>query len=377
MTAQVNFSNEDIEWMARALALARRPFFAPHPNPRVGCVLVAGGVVVGEGWHEIAGEPHAEAHALSMAGARAAGSTAYVTLEPCSHFGRTPPCADALINAGVARVVMAMQDPNPHVAGQGIAKLRAAGIVVDVGLAATEAENLNRGFLRRMRGGRPFVTAKVAMSLDGRTAMASGESQWITGASARQDVQRLRVNSAVILTGIGTVIADDPRLTVRESTDAEAGLRQPLRVVVDSQMRLPANARLLGEPGETLVVTAYSDVAQFAAYMSGDAKVIGLPGLAGRVDLRAMMDELGRRGVNEVLVEAGPVLNGAFLNAGLVDEVVFYIAPKVFGVAANGAFALPGVERLQDAVNLSISDIRAVGADWRVTAVPIYAPTQE
>lgn len=377
MTAQVNFSNEDIEWMARALALARRPFFAPHPNPRVGCVLVAGGVVVGEGWHEIAGEPHAEAHALSMAGVRAAGSTAYVTLEPCSHFGRTPPCADALINAGVARVVMAMQDPNPHVAGQGIAKLWAAGIVVDVGLAATEAENLNRGFLRRMRGGRPFVTAKVAMSLDGRTAMASGESQWITGASARQDVQRLRANSAVILTGIGTVIADDPRLTVRESTDAEAGLRQPLRVVVDSQMRLPANARLLGEPGETLIVTAYSDVAQFAAYMSGDAKVIGLPGLAGRVDLRAMMDELGRRGVNEVLAEAGPVLNGALLNAGLVDEVVFYIAPKVLGAAANGAFVLPGVERLQDAVNFSISDIRAVGADWRVTAVPIYAPAQE
>jgi len=270
-----------------------------------------------------------------------------------------------------------MQDPNPKVAGQGVAKLRAAGIRVEVGLCAAEAEAINRGFFRRMRGGRPFVTAKIAMSLDGRTAMASGESQWITGESARADVQRLRACASAVLTGIGTVVADDPRLTVREARLGQAGMRQPLRVMVDSHLRALPSARLFAEPGDTLLVTAETDDSRYASYLGVGAQVLALPASDGRVDLPALLDELARRGVNEVLVEAGQVLNGALLAQGLVDEVVFYVAPKVLGAAARGAFSLPGVDRMSDAIDFRVLDIRAVGADWRVLAAPVYVQAKE
>jgi diaminohydroxyphosphoribosylaminopyrimidine deaminase/5-amino-6-(5-phosphoribosylamino)uracil reductase len=356
----------DHSCMARALQLAERGLYSTDPNPRVGCVLFRNGETVGEGWHVRAGEPHAEVHALAAAGAQARGATAYVTLEPCSHHGRTPPCADALIAAGVSRVVVAMTDPNPLVAGQGLQALRAAGIAVTEGVLTAQAERLNCGFVKRMRSGLPWVRVKLAMSLDGRTAMASGESRWITGTEARADVQRLRARSSAILSGIGTVLADDPSLNVRldEST------RQPLRVILDSQLRIPATARLLDLPGETLIMTGSADSARSAALQRGHVSVAVLPMQGGRLDLRAMLRNLAERGMNEVHVEAGATLNGALLAAGLVDELVIYLAPHLMGDAARGLFTLPGLERMEQRIELKITDIRAIGSDWRITAVP-------
>ena len=362
------FSADDHRFMARALRLAERGLYTTDPNPRVGCVVVRDGTVVGEGWHERAGSPHAEVHALQQAGNAAAGATAYVTLEPCSHQGRTPPCADALIASGVSRAVVAMQDPNPLVAGQGLQALRDAGIEVADGLLEQDAGMLNPGFVMRMRRGRPWVRCKLAMSLDGRTAMASGESQWITGPAAREDVHRLRARSSAVMTGIGTVLADDPSLTARLAGHDAGTLLQPLRVVLDSDLRLPPAARLLQQPGETLVVTGLEDATREAALARPGVSVVTLPMQDGRPDPAGVLQYLARLEVNEVHLEAGATLSGAMLDAGLVDELVIYMAPHLMGDAARGLFRLPGLERMAQRIQLQVRDIRAVGDDWRITA---------
>jgi diaminohydroxyphosphoribosylaminopyrimidine deaminase/5-amino-6-(5-phosphoribosylamino)uracil reductase len=356
------------KYMARALELARRGDYTTHPNPRVGCVLVRDGEVVGEGWHVRAGGPHAEVNALRMAGERARGATAYVTLEPCCHHGRTPPCTDALIDAGVRRVVAAMPDPNPQVGGAGIRALQAAGIEVDTGVLAVEAQRINPGFVMRMRHGRPWVRCKLAMSLDGRTAMASGESRWITGEAARRDVHRWRARSSAILTGVGTVLVDDPSLTVRLEGDEFADLRQPLRVILDSRLRTPPEARLLDLPGETLILTGVADQRREAALAARGASIVTLPLREGRLDLAAVLTYLGRMEINEVHLESGATLAGALLAGGWVDELLVYLAPHLMGDAARGLFRLPGLERMEQRIGLSIRDIRAVGRDWRITA---------
>jgi diaminohydroxyphosphoribosylaminopyrimidine deaminase/5-amino-6-(5-phosphoribosylamino)uracil reductase len=356
----------DVRYMARALSLARRGLYTTDPNPRVGCVLVHDGEIVGEGWHERAGAAHAEIHALASAGPRARGATAYVSLEPCSHYGRTPPCADALIKAGVARVVVAMEDPNPAVAGSGLRRLQSAGIETVSGVLEDQARALNPGFVSRMERQRPYVRIKLAVSLDGRTAMASGESKWITGDAARLDVQRLRARSSVILTGIGTVVADDPSLNVRAF---DIG-RQPVRVVIDANLSMPADARMLSLDGVTLIVTASDDGDRSEELVNAGAEVLCLSSGVNSVDLVALMQHLARREVNEILVEAGATTCGALLRAGLVDELVVYMAPHLMGTAARGMFSLPGLEEMADRVPLRIEDVRAVGEDWRIVARP-------
>ena len=336
--------------MGRALDLARRGLYTADPNPRVGCVIVKDGEMIGEGWHARAGEPHAEIHALAAAGTRARGATAYVSLEPCRHHGRTGPCTVALIEAGVQRVVAAMRDPNPQMAGRGLADLARAGVRVDDGVLAPEAEALNAGFVSRHRRGRPLVRVKIAASLDGRTAMASGESRWITGAAARRDVQRLRAASSAVLTGIGTVLADDPLLTVRDERFGPSP-RQPLRVVLDSDLRTPPAARLLEAPGRTLVVAARASE-RAAALRAAGAEVLVLDDGAARVDAQALLAALAAREVNEILVEAGATLAGALLGQGLADELVVYLAPVLLGCRARGMVALPAIERPPKAITL-------------------------
>lgn len=361
----------DAHYMARALELARKGRYSTHPNPRVGCVIVRDGQVVGEGWHVRAGEPHAEVHALRAAGELARGATAYVTLEPCSHHGRTPPCADALVNAGVARVVAAMQDPNPEVAGRGLHRLAQAGIDTHGGVLEGEARAINKGFLKRMEHGLPYVRVKLAMSLDGRTAMASGESQWITGPAARSAVQRLRAESSVVLTGADTVLADDARLTVRAAElglDAEqtalAMSRPPLRVLIDGRLRVPLDAPFF-KAGPALVATCAAVEEQYA---NGPECLI-VPGPDGQVDLRRLLLELAARGINEVLVEAGPRLAGAFAQQGLVDEYQIFVAGKFLGSSARPLLDWP-LAQMSQAPLLKIIEMRAVGDDWRVTAIP-------
>jgi len=354
-------------YMARALRLAEQGMFTTHPNPRVGCVIVRDGEIVGEGFHYRAGEPHAEVHALRMAGEKARGATAYVTLEPCSHHGRTPPCCDALINAGVARVVAAMQDPNPQVAGRGLYRLQQAGIEVSHGVMMNDAEALNRGFLKRMRTGFPWIQLKMGASLDGRTAMASGESQWITSPASRRDVQRLRAQSHAILTSSATVLADDPALTVRwnelgEETQQrypERELRQPLRIVIDSKHRVTPAHRIVNQPGETWLARPHADQ---QVWPEGVEQFV-VPEHNGQLDLVLMMMQLGKRQINSLWVEAGPTLAGALLQAGLVDELIVYVAPKLLGDDARGLCRLPGLERLADAPALKFSEIRQVGPD--------------
>ncbi|HZW25278.1 MAG TPA: bifunctional diaminohydroxyphosphoribosylaminopyrimidine deaminase/5-amino-6-(5-phosphoribosylamino)uracil reductase RibD [Gallionella sp.] len=353
----------DSRWMAQALRLAERGLYTTSPNPRVGCVLVKNSAVVGEGWHERAGGPHAEVHALREANDAARGAVAYVTLEPCSHHGRTPPCADALIDAGVARVVVAMQDPNPLVAGSGIARLRAAGIEVECGLMEATARELNIGFCSRMTRGRPWVRSKIGMSLDGRTALANGVSQWITGATARQDVQHWRARSCAVLTGIGTVLADDAQLNVRDISVE----RQPLRVVLDSELQTPLSARILQGAG-VLIYTATQDAQKIAALEQRGATVCVSPDAAEQVDLEAVLRDLARRGINEVLVEAGSTLNGALLKAGLVDELLLYVAPQLLGDMARGIAALGELTALDQRVDLEWQDVRQVGNDLRIMA---------
>ncbi len=370
----------DSHWMACALRLAERGLYSTSPNPRVGCVLVRDGKVVGEGCHQRAGEAHAETHALSAAGEEARGATAYITLEPCSHHGRTPPCTDALLAAGVKRVVAAVQDPNPQVAGAGIAKLRAAGIAAECGLMEAAARELNIGFFARMTRGTPWVRSKIAMSLDGRTALRNGTSQWITGKAARQDVQHWRARSCAVLTGIGTILADDPQLNVREVETS----RQPLRVVLDSYLRLPVSARILhplpspsggelargpaGGEGGVLVYTATKDATKIAALEKAGARVTVLPDANGRVDLSAALRDLAANGCNEVLVETGSALNGALLQAGLVDELVLYLAPQLLGDMARGMAQLGELMSLDQRIELDWQDVRQVGKDLRIVA---------
>lgn len=357
------FSAADHDFMAQAVRLAERGLTSTTPNPRVGCVIVNAGVIVGEGWHQRAGDAHAEIHALQSAGEQARGATAYVTLEPCSHYGRTPPCAQALIDAGIARVVAAMKDPNPLVAGQGLAMLATAGISTQCGLLESAAQELNIGFVSRMTRGRPWVRLKVAASLDGKTALQNGSSQWITSAAARQDGHRWRARACAILSGIGTVRDDDPQLNVR-GVDVS---RQPLKVVVDSRLELPLAAKVFSGGG-LLLASASEDANKSAALREQGAEVIRLPNAEGKVDLPALMQELGRRGINELHVEGGFRLNGALLAAGLVDELLLYLAPCLVGDAARGMFDLPALTSLEDKRSLNIRDMRMVGQDLRVLA---------
>jgi diaminohydroxyphosphoribosylaminopyrimidine deaminase/5-amino-6-(5-phosphoribosylamino)uracil reductase len=357
------FSAADHEFMARALRLAEHGLFSTSPNPRVGCVIVKDGRVVGEGWHQRAGEAHAEINALLAAGGAAHGATVYITLEPCSHHGRTPPCAGALVAARVDRVVAAMQDPNPQVAGEGLAQIRQAGIQADCGLLASEAQELNIGFVMRMTRGRPWLRMKLAASLDGKTALQNGVSQWITGPAARQDGHRWRARACAILTGIGTVRDDDPQLNVR-GVDTS---RQPLKVVVDSRLELPIDAKVLRDGG-VLVAAAVDDAAKVAALRGLGAEVVLLPGPGDKVDLSALLVELGRHGINEVHAEAGFKLNGSLLQAGLVDELLLYLAPCLIGDAAHGMFNLPALASLDGKRSLVLRDVRLVGTDLRLLA---------
>ncbi len=367
----------DAVWMARALQLAAKGLFTTGVNPRVGCVLVKDDRLIGEGWHERAGEGHAEWMALRDAqrlGNDATSATAYVTLEPCAHHGKTPPCAEALINAGISRVVAAMEDPNPLVAGKGFARLQAAGIAVAAPLMAAEAEALNVGFVQRMRQGKPWVRLKMAGSLDGRSALANGQSQWITGPKARADGHRFRARAQAIITGVGTILADDPLLTVR-NVDMPMGqsgqpVRLPalLRVVLDSQLRTPPAAKIM--QGGCLIVTASNDAAKIHELEAAGAEVLCLPNQRGQVDLAAMLTALAERGVNEAHVEAGPILSGTFVKSGLVDELLVYIAPTVLGSDARGWFDGLNLTTLDLKTEWQFQDVRLVGVDLRVIARP-------
>ena len=422
----------DRRHMARALDLARRGLYSTGPNPRVGCVIARGERVVGEGWHRYAGEPHAEIHALAAAGGDSRGAIAYVTLEPCRHTGRTGPCTRALIEAGVTKVVAAMPDPDPRVAGQGFAELAEAGIEVETGLMEASARALNRGFVSRHERGRPWVRCKLAATLDGCTATAAGESRWITGEAARADVHRLRAQAGAVLTGIGTLLADDPRLDARmDDTGCLAPpMRPPMRVIVDSRLRTPLTARALSAPGDNLIATiggggatggigttggdgaegpivggiarepgdtlaataggpeeqldgdiarkpggapvATTGAARMRALVEAGAEIVPLPDVGGRVSLPALMAALAGRGVNEVHTECGPTLAGALLDSGLVDEIVVYLAPALLGDAARGMFTLPRVAAMRDRIGLEITGVARLGADLRIDAVPKF-----
>lgn len=350
--------------MARALRLAERGRATTHPNPRVGCVIVRDGVVVGEGAHLRAGEPHAEVQALRQAGDRARGADLFVTLEPCAHHGRTPPCADALIAAGVSRVWVAMQDPFPQVAGRGVARLREAGIAVEVGLMQAEAQHLNRGFVSRLTRGRPFVTLKLGASLDGRIAMASGESRWITGAAARADVHRLRAENGAVLTGVGTVLADDPQLTVR---DVSGVVRQPDRIVLDTQARVSPLARVWAAGARRFWI-----VGREPSQVPEGAEVVRVAtGNDGTLALAEVLARLAAHDVNDVLLECGPKLAGAFLQQQLVDELVLYVAPTLLGHEAQPLAQLPGLTQLSQRLQLQWLDLRQIGSDLKLTARPV------
>ncbi|WP_029146873.1 bifunctional diaminohydroxyphosphoribosylaminopyrimidine deaminase/5-amino-6-(5-phosphoribosylamino)uracil reductase RibD [Methylophilus sp. 5] len=359
-------TSQDIEWMTRALRLAARGLYTTTPNPRVGCVIVSNGQVVGEGAHLKAGEPHAEVYALRAAGEQARGATAYVTLEPCSHFGRTPPCADALVNAGISRVVVAMQDPNPLVAGNGIARLQAQGLAVTVGVCEAQARALNPGFIQRMTQQRPYVRLKVAASLDGRTALANGDSQWITSAAARKDVHHWRAQSCAIVTGIASILKDNSSLTVREVKTP----RQPLRVIVDSQLRIPIDAKVL-QDGNALVAYAQGDAAKLEVLQVMGVRTLHAPDLLApqaQVDLAVLMQALTALPCNEVLIEAGATLSGAFLQSRIVDELLLYYAPKLMGDTARGMFALPELTQMSAVRELNMLDVRQFGQDLRIQA---------
>lgn len=363
----------DQRFMARAIQLARLGWYSTHPNPRVGCLIVKEGEVIAEGYHRRAGEPHAERNALTKAGVAASGATAYVTLEPCCHHGRTPPCTEALIESGVKRVVVGMPDPNPLVAGQGLELLRQAGIQVTEGVMRPQVEALNPGFIKRMIHGLPYIRCKMAMSLDGRTAMADGESQWITSPAARVDVQKLRAQSAAILTGVGTLLADDPSMNVRLSA-MELGLEEgvpiphPVRVVLDPELATPGDAKMLGLPGPTLIICSDEQPVHGAALEAAGAQIVRLPGDKQRLDLHQVIRFLGEQEINEVLLESGATLAGAMLEQGLVDELIIYQAPHLMGNKGRGLFLLPGIARMADRIALQVTDLRQVGTDIRITA---------
>jgi diaminohydroxyphosphoribosylaminopyrimidine deaminase / 5-amino-6-(5-phosphoribosylamino)uracil reductase len=389
-------AHQDVFFMARAIHLARKGLYTTDPNPRVGCVLVKDGKIIGEGWHKRAGLAHAEVEAINNATEETRGATAYVTLEPCSHHGRTPPCCETLVKAGIKRVVAAMQDTNPKVAGNGFAHLKAADIEVSVGVLEEDAQALNRGFIMRMTKQRPFVRSKLAMSLDGRTAMASGESQWITSPEARADVHRLRAESSAILTGINTVLADDPSLTARIDKEVV----QPVRVVLDSKLQMPVNAKMTSLPGRTLILTCDQQQADLSndliplmvrqthhernqiktvrpELVEGHAKkykelqnagfeVYCLPEKNGRLDLAEVIQFLATQEINEVIVEAGAVLNGALLTENLVDEWIIYMAPKILGDQGRGLFTLPRLEKLADCTEMKYTNMSLVGNDMKI-----------
>ncbi len=357
------FSADDHRYMSLALCLVEQGLYTTDPNPRVGCVIVVAGEIVGQGWHRAAGEAHAEVHALQQAAEQARGATAYVTLEPCSHHGRTPPCADALIAAGVARVVVAMSDPSPKVAGQGMDRLKAAGIEVAVGLMRQQAEQLNPGFISRFRRGRPYVRCKLAMSLDGRTAMASGESKWISSEASRLDVQRLRARSSVIVTGIGTVLADDPRMNARVEFD----IKQPDRVVVDTNLRMPVDAAMLSQQGVTWLANESQDQQIRSGLERSGARMLDVASHNGHIDLTALLSALQDLEYNEVLLEAGPSLSGAFMQAGLIDELIIYMAPHLMGHGGNALLHLPGIEAMQDRIALQMTELKQIGDDLRIS----------
>ncbi|HEY3698129.1 MAG TPA: bifunctional diaminohydroxyphosphoribosylaminopyrimidine deaminase/5-amino-6-(5-phosphoribosylamino)uracil reductase RibD [Spongiibacteraceae bacterium] len=375
MTADI-----DHHYMAEALQLAERGLYTTSPNPRVGCVLVRDGKIIGRGWHQWAGQPHAEINALHDAQklyGNARGATAYVTLEPCSHHGKTAPCCAALIAAGITRVVAAMKDPNPLVSGRGLELLRNAGIAVATGLLENAARALNVGFISRMERQRPWVRVKLAMSLDGRTAMASGESQWLTGTAARADGQRLRARSCAIVSGVETILLDNAALSVRAEelnlpNAEEIARRQPLRVVLDSQLRLHPPARIFAQPGRLTIATLNDEQKRWEQIIDAGGEIFHAPAHDGRVDLNAVMNYLTEQQCNEVLVEAGPTLAGAFWRAGLVDWLTIYMAPTLLGSTGKPLFELP-LEKMRAQQRLKIHDIRAVGNDWRIDATPLYA----
>lgn len=370
-----SFTAIDRQMMSRALELAARGRYSTHPNPRVGCVVVQDDRIVGEGWHRKAGEAHAEPLALQAAGAAARGSTVYVTLEPHCYHSRTPPCTDALIRAGVRRVVCAALDPNPQVHGTGMRQLAQAGVETDTGLMEEQARALNAGFEKRMTTGMPRVIVKIAASLDGRVALANGESRWITGEAARADVQRLRAEASAVLTGIDTVLTDDPRLTVRDP-DIDLLGRHPLRVVLDSRLRFPTTARMLREHGDTLVFTNAAHIDKATALEQAGAKVLGVRTDAnGRVDLKSVLRELGDRQCNDVLVEAGPTLAGRFLELGLADELIVYIAPILLGPDARAMLQLPRIDRLDDRLQFALRGSAAIGADLKLVFAPAVPQT--
>lgn len=362
----INFTAHDYEFMSRALRLARKGLNSAHPNPRVGCVITQDNHIVGEGWHKKAGEAHAEINALKQAGKQAQGATAYVTLEPCCHTGKTPPCTESLIKAGIRRVVAAMQDPHDKVAGKGLQVLADAGIVVDVGLLETQAQQLNVGFIKRMQHGLPFVRVKMAMSVDGRTAMASGESKWITSSAARDDVQYWRAQSSAMLTGIGTVLTDNPSLTVRSANHVAA--QQPLRVILDSELQISPEAKILHQSGDVLIFTQYKNTKKIAELERNGIKVKCIGNSEHGLDLQQLLKHLASLEVNEVMVEAGATLAGSFISAGLVDELIIYMAPVLMGNQARGLFNLPFIENMNQKIHLNIKEIRQIDEDIRIIA---------
>ncbi len=365
----------DLIFMSEAIQLARKGWYTTHPNPRVGCVLVKDNQVIGRGYHKQAGLPHAEINAINSVEIKSdiKGATAYVTLEPCSHFGKTPPCCDALIEAGIKHVVVAMGDPNPLVSGQGIQRLEDSGVEVIVGILEQDAQELNRGFVKRMITDKPFVRCKMAASLDGQTALASGESQWITSAQARQDGQRLRAESSAIMTGIGTVLADNPSMTVRKK--GFNLLEQPARIILDSQLKIPIDAKILSEPGQVHIFTSEKALSNKASRIEKVKKIIQtgakihvvdyINGIG--LDLEKVLIELGKLHINEVLLESGKVLAGSMISAGLVDELMVYLAPKLMGSGGRGMFDLTGIDTMQDIKQLQLKDTRQLGDDMRFT----------
>ena len=360
----------DYQHMSRALQIARRGLYSTDPNPRVGCVIVKDNTVLAEGWHQRAGQPHAEIEALKNASANITGATCYVSLEPCVHHGRTPPCTESLIDSGIKRVVAAMLDPNPLVSGKGLQQLNDAGIETVSGLMEAQACELNPGFVMRMREGRPFVRCKLAMSLDGRTALANGESKWISSAESRMDVQRLRARSSAVMTGVGTVIADDPSMNVRLSEEKKTeGQRQPLRVILDSELDIPLDAKILSLPGDAMIFHASEDSDKKQKLANIGVELVTVEAKRGAAFLEYVLRYLAReKEVNEVLLETGSTLSGEMLQAGLIDELIFYVAPPLLGPDAKGLFQLPMIENMTDRVSLNISDFRTIGQDIRIKA---------
>ena len=367
-----DFSADDYRYMARAIQLAKQGWYTTHPNPRVGCILVKQNQIIGEGYHRKAGELHAERNALVNATSPVDGATAYVTLEPCCHHGKTPPCSEALIEAGISRVVIAMQDPNPLVAGKGIELLKQAGIDVQSGLLSDQAMLLNRGFIKRMKQGMPFVRCKMAASLDGRTAMASGESVWISSEHSRHDVQLLRAESSAIMTGVATVLADEPSMNVRLSKDdlsldADLSVLQPPRVILDANLQTPADAKILNLPGEVILFCQQQAFAKASQYKQSNVSVIAVDAENNRLNLNQVLSKLADLQINDVLLESGATLAGAMLSEGFIDEMVVYQAPHLMGDAARGLFHLPALAKMSERVQLTVTDSRRIGPDFKIT----------